>query len=81
MAWLKAKGITTPEELRTCLLELQIEPDSFPQDVLQEHLGSFCAILDEKTTVNMALVADDNLVNPVQQVQPKRLSKKSTVIS
>ena len=81
MAWLKAKGITTQEELRACLLELQVEPDSFPQDVFRDHLDSFCAILDEKTSVNMAPATDDNLVNPVQQVQPKRLSKKSIVIS
>ena len=54
IAWLVAKRIVTPEGLREELLSLGIDPQTFPQDIAEAHLGPHGLIASEATSVCLA---------------------------
>lgn len=54
IAWLVAKRIVTPEGLHEELLSLGIDPQTFPQDIAEAHLGPLGLIAVEEASVCLA---------------------------
>lgn len=56
-AWLSAKGVTSRESLRSELLVLNIDPTTFPEDVICVYLADLCSKSVEEPSGNTEAAA------------------------
>ncbi len=75
MAWLIAKRIASKEDLETALRELGIDPDSFPQDAADAHLGSMNRIPHENHIEQQEV---DPAAGSQLQAAPRKGTKRSS---